>query len=101
MQDLKDEGNLLFKEEKFLDAWKHYCFALFAARQLERTFYCHVEKEFLATLFCNASLCSLKTVSSIVLILKLCQYQKIFTVGAQGGEGVGCEKKGGGAESPL
>ncbi|CAG5132928.1 unnamed protein product, partial [Candidula unifasciata] len=61
MQDLKDEGNDLFKEEDYLNAWKHYCFALFAARQLERIFYCHVEKDFLATLFCNASLCSLRT----------------------------------------
>lgn len=61
MQDLKDEGNTLFKESKFQEAWEHYRFALFIARQLERTFYHSVEKEFLATLFCNAALCCLKT----------------------------------------
>lgn len=64
MQDLKDEGNTLFKESKYVDAWEYYHHALFLANQLEKTFYHSVEKDFLATLYCNASLCCIKTVST-------------------------------------
>ncbi|KAK7002884.1 helicase with zinc finger domain 2-like isoform X1 [Biomphalaria glabrata] len=60
MQDLKDEGNTLFKESKFKEAWEYYHHALFVADILEESFYHCVEKEFLATLFCNASLCCIK-----------------------------------------
>ncbi|XP_012934940.1 helicase with zinc finger domain 2 isoform X2 [Aplysia californica] len=61
LQDLKDEGNALFREDAFEDSWQTYWHALIVARQLERTFYHIVDKHFMGVLFCNASLCSLKT----------------------------------------
>ena len=63
MKDLKDEGNTLFKECHFKEAGLFYSYALVVAWQLERTFYHMVEREFVAVLYCNASLCSLKIVS--------------------------------------
>ena len=68
MKDLKDEGNTQFKEAHFKEAGLFYSYALIVARQLERTFYHTVEREFLAVLYCNASLCSLK----IVRTLQIC-----------------------------
>ncbi|KAK3091336.1 hypothetical protein FSP39_019040 [Pinctada imbricata] len=60
MQDLKDEGNLLFKELQFDVAWMHYRNALFIARILETRFYHEVDKEFISTLFSNRAFCCLK-----------------------------------------
>ncbi|KAL3877847.1 hypothetical protein ACJMK2_035491 [Sinanodonta woodiana] len=60
MQDLKEEGNALFKEEDFGVAWMHYRNALFVARVLEMRFYHDVDKEFISTLFSNRAQCCLK-----------------------------------------
>lgn len=60
MQDLKEEGNALFKEEDFGVAWMHYRNALFVARILEMRFYHDVDKEFISTLFSNRAQCCLK-----------------------------------------
>ena len=67
MQDLKDEGNTLFKELKYDVAWMHYRNALFIARILETRFYHEVEKEFISTLFSNRAFCCLKKVGIIFL----------------------------------
>ena len=68
MQDLKDEGNILFKECHYDIAWMHYRNALFIARILSTRFYHEVDKEFLSTLFSNRAFCCLKKVS-IYLVL--------------------------------
>ncbi|XP_061191305.1 helicase with zinc finger domain 2-like [Saccostrea echinata] len=60
MQDLKDEGNDLFKEGDFDNSWMHYRNALFIARILEVRFYHTVDKEFMSTLFSNRAFCCLK-----------------------------------------
>ncbi|XP_046550029.1 LOW QUALITY PROTEIN: helicase with zinc finger domain 2-like [Haliotis rubra] len=60
MQDLKDEGNTLFKETMYDLAWMHYRNALFVARMLEMRFYYEVKKDFISTLFSNRALCCLK-----------------------------------------
>lgn len=62
MQDLKDEGNDLFKEGDFDNSWMHYRNALFIARILELRFYHIVDKEFKSTLFSNRAFCCLKKV---------------------------------------
>jgi len=62
MQDLKDEGNIIFKEGHFDVAWMHYRNALFIARILETRFYHDVDKEFISTLFSNRAFCCLKKV---------------------------------------
>lgn len=62
MQDLKDEGNDLFKEGDFDNSWMHYRNALFIARILELKFYHIVDKEFKSTLFSNRAFCCLKKV---------------------------------------
>ena len=63
IQDLKDEGNQLFKEGQFAKACSHYKHALFVARVLEERFYHEVEQDYMATLYSNGSLSYLKTVS--------------------------------------
>ncbi|KAJ8317940.1 hypothetical protein KUTeg_003031 [Tegillarca granosa] len=63
MQDLKDEGNSLFKTGHYDVAWMHYRNALFIARILEMRFYHEVDKEFISTLFSNRAFCCLKKVS--------------------------------------
>ena len=63
IQDLKDEGNQLFKEAQFPKASHHYRFALFVAQVLEERFYHEVEDDFMATLYSNGALSYLKTVS--------------------------------------
>jgi hypothetical protein len=70
MQDLKDEGNDLFKEGDFDNSWMHYRNALFIARILEVRFYHVVDKEFISTLFSNRAFCCLKKV--IQLRVDLC-----------------------------
>ena len=67
IQDLKDEGNQLFKEGQFAKACSHYKCALFVARVLEERFYHEVEHDYLATLYSNGSLGYLKTVSRFSL----------------------------------
>ncbi|XP_076439727.1 3'-5' exoribonuclease HELZ2-like isoform X2 [Babylonia areolata] len=60
IQDLKDEGNQLFKENHFDKAAIHYKNALFVAHTLEDRFYHEVEVEFMTTLYSNGSLSYLK-----------------------------------------
>lgn len=60
MQDLKDEGNTVFKESHYDVAWMHYRNALFIGRILETRFYHDVDKEFVSTLFSNRAFCCLK-----------------------------------------
>lgn len=62
MQDLKDEGNDLFKEGDFDNSWMHYRNALFIARILELRFYHIIDEEFKSTLFSNRAFCCLKKV---------------------------------------
>ncbi|KAL8623914.1 hypothetical protein ACOMHN_054255 [Nucella lapillus] len=61
IQDLKDEGNSLYKDGHFRQGNTHYAHALFVSRVLEERFYHEVEADFLATLYSNGSLCYLKT----------------------------------------
>ena len=63
IQDLKDEGNQLFKDDQFPKACAHYKHAIFVARILEERYYHEVEHSYMATLYSNGSLGYLKTVS--------------------------------------
>ncbi|KAK7475840.1 hypothetical protein BaRGS_00032890, partial [Batillaria attramentaria] len=61
VQDLKDEGNCLFKEGKYPQASSHYKHALFVANILEERYYHDVANDFLTTLYSNGALSYLKT----------------------------------------
>lgn len=63
VQDLKDEGNSLFKDGKFAQASDHYRNALFVADILEERYYHEIANDFLTTLYANGALCYLKLVS--------------------------------------
>ncbi|XP_041364401.1 helicase with zinc finger domain 2-like [Gigantopelta aegis] len=60
MQDLKDEGNQLFRESQYSQALTHYCHAVFLTSMLENRFYHDVDPEFLSTLYSNRAICCLK-----------------------------------------
>lgn len=63
VQDLKDEGNHLFKSGRFQEAATHYKQALFVVRVLDERFYHEVDGDFLTTLHANGALSFLKIVS--------------------------------------
>ncbi|XP_013417543.1 helicase with zinc finger domain 2 isoform X2 [Lingula anatina] len=60
LSDLKEEGNMKFKEEMYNDAWVHYRNALFIAKSLETQHYEDVDKDFVSALFSNRAFCSIK-----------------------------------------
>ena len=81
IQDLKDEGNQLFKEGQFAKACSHYTHGIFVARVLEDRFYHEVGTEFMGTLYSNGSLSHLKLVSCFVSMF-VCQHVCFERVGS-------------------